>query len=352
MTVHLPWKHELQTMTPYDTTKACKVAVVIPCYRVAGSITKVLAAIGSEVWRIYCVDDASDDATAEIVSAAATRDGRVRLVQRANNGGVGAAMVDGFKAALADGAVILVKIDGDGQMNPAFIPDFAAPIQNGEADYVKGNRFFSLDGVTRMPLKRLIGNAGLSFFAKLSTGYWDLFDPTNGYVAIHADVARLLPLDRLDKRYFFESDLLFRLATVRARVVELPIETVYRDETSHLSELRCLMRFPILHARNFTKRVFYNYVLRNFSTASLSLMTGLLSVLFGLVYGGLHWLESLRTNEAATAGTVMLSALPVIVGIQLLLSFLSQDVALTPATPIHRRLSSKRILTTRKTEGF
>lgn len=345
MSVQLP--RSFGTLGQLAMAEQPRVAVVIPCYRVTASIEAVVAAIGDEVWRIYCIDDASSDDTAVSIASAAGRDARVRLISRQANGGVGAAVVDGMRAAIADGATIIVKVDGDGQMNPAFIPDFVDPIRQGEADFVKGNRFFSLDGVARMPTLRLVGNAGLSFFAKLSTGYWDLFDPANGYIAIHAEVARLLPLDRLHRRYFFESDLLFRLATIRARVIELPLETVYADETSHLSELRCLVTFPVLHARNFAKRLFYNYILRNFSTASLSLAAGIVSTAFGLIYGAQHWLMSMRTNEVASAGTVMLSALPVLVGIQLLLSFLSQDVALTPTAPIHRRLSLKRILSTK-----
>lgn len=321
-----------------------RIAVVIPCYRAAGSIGAVVREIPADVWRIYCVNDASPDDTVAAIETAAARDDRVRLLSRETNGGVGAAVVDGFRAAIADGAAIIIKIDSDGQMDPAYIPHFAAPIADGEADFVKGNRFFALERVTRMPKKRIVGNAGLSFITKLSTGYWDIFDPTNGYVAIHADVAQLLPLEKLHRRYFFESDLLFRLGTLRARVIELPIEAVYGAETSHLSELRCLATFPFLHARNFWKRLFYNYFLRNFSTASISLVAGLFLCVFGLGFGAVHWLESLRTGQVATAGTVMFSALPLLIGIQFVLNFLSQDVALTPSTAIHRRLATRRVL--------
>ncbi len=344
MTMEVNWQALLGDANGLAGNAPARIAVVIPCYRVAASIGAVLASIGPETWRIYCVDDASPDASAALIAAAADKDDRVRLIRRPVNGGVGAAVIDGIRSALDDGAGIILKIDGDGQMNPAFIPDFVAPIAAGEADYVKGNRFFALDTVSHMPTSRLIGNAGLSFLAKLSSGYWDLFDPTNGYVAIHADVARLLPLDRLHRRYFFESDLLFRLATLRARIIELPIETVYGEETSHLNELRCLVSFPLLHVQNFLKRIFYNYLLRNFSAASISLIFGSVMVLFGVAYGTASWIDSATTGETASAGTVMLSALPFMIGIQLLLSFLAHDVALTPSTAVHRRLGTKRML--------
>jgi glycosyltransferase involved in cell wall biosynthesis len=346
MTFHGSWEAEFGESVRAARAETTRVAVVVPCYRAATSLASVIAEIGSEVWRIYCVDDASPDATIQAIEAVASLDPRVRLVRRTENGGVGAAVIDGMRAALADGATVIVKIDSDGQMNPAFVPEFVAPIVSGEADYVKGNRFLPLDQVVRRPALRLAGYAGLTFLTKMSTGYWDVFDPTNGYVAIHASVARLLPFDRLHRRYFFESDLLFRLATLRARVVELPIETVYSDEQSHLSELRCLTTFPFLHGRNFLKRLVYNYLLRNFSAASLSLIGGVVLLAFGGIFGGLHWLDSLRTGQPATPGTVMLSALPLLIGIQLLLNFLSHDVALTPSTAIHRRLEFKRVLAT------
>ena len=324
------------------------IAVIIPCYRVGHSIESVLRRIGPEVSAIYCVDDASTDDTGQVVSRAAERDRRIRLITRKRNGGVGAATLDGYRAAIADGATVLVKIDGDGQMNPAYIADFAAPIFEGEADYVKGNRFFNIDTVRAMPALRVVGNAGLSFFTKLSTGYWTLFDPTNGYTALHAGVANILPLERIHRRYFFESDLLFRLGVARARVVELPLVSHYADESSHLSELRCLLTFPVLHLRNLFKRIVYNYFLRNFSIASISLVLGLMLTGFGLVFGIDQWLESARTGVTATAGTVMLSALPSLLGLQLLLNFLAYDMSMTPEEAVQRRLSRLRVLAPRE----
>lgn len=320
------------------------VAVIIPCYKAAKSIRGVLAEIGPEVAAIYCVDDASPDNTAATVTLAMSQDARIRLVMRSVNGGVGAATMDGYRAAVADGAEVLIKIDSDGQMDSAFIPDFAAPILRGEADYVKGNRFFDVDNVRAMPVARIVGNAGLSFLTKLSTGYWDLFDPANGYTSLHAGVATLLPFDRVHNRYFFESDLLFRLGIVRARVVELPIVARYGEETSHLSELRCLMTFPWLHARNLSKRILYNYFLRNFSIASINLVMGLLLMIFGLAFGVDRWIAAAASHTEASAGTVMLSALPFILGVQLLLTFLAHDMALTPREPVQGRISRLRVL--------
>ena len=241
----------------------------------------------------------------------------------------------GYKAGIADNMDIMVKIDGDGQMDPSLICDFIAPIINGEADYTKGNRFFDLEEIRAMPKLRLFGNAVLSFMTKLSSGYWDLFDPTNGYTAIHRDVARHLPLNKISRRYFFETDILFRLNTLRAVVVDVPMDAKYGDEVSNLKISKIVGEFLVKHARNFGKRIFYNYYLRNMSLASLELPLGIMLLLGGSIFGTIHWIDSLKTDIQTPAGTVMLSALPIIVGTQFLLAFIGYDIASTPRRPFH-----------------
>lgn len=317
------------------------VAVVIPCYKVKHAIVDVIKGIGPWAHRIYCVDDKCPEGSADFIEAN-NEDPRVIVVRRPENGGVGAATMSGYRAAIADGADVLVKMDGDGQMDPRIGPDLVRPIAAHEADYVKGNRFFSGRTIAAMPKLRLFGNAGLSFMTKLSTGYWDLFDPTNGYTAISAPVAAELPFESIHQRYFFESDMLFQLSVLRARVVEIPLMALYGEEQSNLSELHALMTFPGLHARNFLKRLGLNYFLRNFSAASLSLVGGGSLVAFGTVFGTARWIMAAQSDSASTAGTVMLAALPILLGIQLLLSFLHHDIAATPTEPIHTRMSSIR----------
>ncbi len=323
-----------------STTESAEpvVAVVIPCYRVAGQIEAVLAGIGPEVSCIYCVDDACPDDSGDIASRVGQLDGRIRVLRHEENTGVGGAVMTGYQAALEDGADVMVKIDGDGQMDPSLVPKMIAPILNGEADYTKGNRFFDFEGVRSMPLARKIGNLGLSFFSKFSTGYWNLFDPTNGYTAIHAKVVAALPLEKISKRFFFESDLLFRLNTFRAVVVDVPIPAKYADEKSNLSIVRALLVFPLLHTRNFFKRLFYNYFLRNFSFGSLSLLTGIGLQIFGGVFGILKWSAYAAQSQATPTGTIMIAALPIILGFQMAMNFVNYDMSSTPTDTIHRRL--------------
>ena len=314
--------------------KQSDIAVVIPAYKARVHILGVIDAIGPEVARIYVVDDFCPDDTGDFVTANC-KDERVSVIRHEKNQGVGGAVMTGYQAAIEDGMNILVKIDSDGQMDPALILDFSAPIIAGEADYTKGNRFFDLEKLHSMPKARLFGNAVLSLMCKLSSGYWNLFDPTNGYTAIHADVARHLPFGKISRRFFFESDMLFRLNILRAVVVDVPMEAKYGDETSSLRISSIVGEFFAKHVRNCFKRIFYNYYLRDMSIASIQLPIGLVLFLFGIIYGGYHWAHSASLGVATPAGTVMLSALPVLAGIQFVLGFIGYDVAAVPTRPVH-----------------
>jgi dolichol-phosphate mannosyltransferase len=316
------------------TTKL--IAVVIPSYKVRNHILSVIDQIGPMVGRIYVVDDCCPDSSGDFV-ALNCKDERVTVLRHQVNQGVGGAVITGYQSAIEDGMEVIVKIDGDGQMDSDLIPYFVGPILAGEADYTKGNRFFDLEKIGAMPMGRLFGNAVLSFMTKLSSGYWDLFDPTNGYTAIHRDVARHLPFGKISKRYFFETDVLFRLSTLRAVVVDIPMDAKYGDEVSNLKISKIVGEFLAKHVRNFTKRLFYNYYLRDLSLASIELPLGLLLFAFGVTFGGWHWLRSIREGIITSPGTVMLSALPALMGLQLILAFLAYDIASVPRRPIHRQ---------------
>jgi len=331
--------HTLTVNAPSSSPAApdtALVAVVIPSYKVTRHILGVIAGIGPEVGRIYVVDDKCPDNSGAFVREHC-RDPRVVVLEHAVNQGVGGAVMTGYRAAIDDGAKVIVKLDGDGQMDGSLLPNFIAPILAGEADYTKGNRFFNLERLGAMPPMRLFGNAMLSLLTKLSSGYWDLFDPTNGYTAIHADAARFLPFEKISKRYFFESDMLFRLNILGAVVTDVPMDAVYGDEVSNLKISKVVTEFFAKHVRNFTKRVFYNYYLRNMSLASLELPLGVLLTGFGTVYGLTHWIASARSQVETPAGTVMLAALPVIMGVQLILAFLAYDIASVPRHPLHKK---------------
>ena len=311
------------------------VAVVIPCYKVREHILSVIDGISDRVERIYVVDDRCPDGSGRFVEQNC-KDRRVRVLYNEVNLGVGGATMAGYRQALLDNVDIVVKLDGDGQMDPQLIPSLIKPIERGEVDYVKGNRFFSLDNLDGMPPLRIFGNTALSFVSKASSGYWNVMDPTNGFTAIHGSALSLLALSKIDNRYFFESDMLFRLNTIRAVVGEMPMKARYGDEKSNLRISRVLLDFPLKYLERLLKRLFYNYILRDFNVCSIEILAGLMLFTFGSLFGAFHWYQSFVLNTSATTGTIMLSVLPIIIGVQLLLEAISYDVANIPKNPIQR----------------
>jgi dolichol-phosphate mannosyltransferase len=310
-----------------------RIAVVIPCYRASRQAPSVVGAIGPEVERIFVVDDACPDQTGERVRQSC-HDPRVQVITHDANHGVGGAMITGYRAATAAGADIVVKIDGDGQMDPALIGRLVAPLLAGKADYTKGNRFYDLELLRTMPRTRLFGNAVLSFVNKAASGYWGVMDPTNGYTAIHRAALEALPLGKLDHGYFFESDMLFRLYTIHAVVRDVPMPSRYGDEVSNLRVSRVAGVFPFKYLRAMFKRIFYAYFLRDFNAGTLQLCLAILIGGAGAVFGLASWIHSWLTGVPATAGTVMLAALPVLAGIQFLLGALHYDIESVPHEPL------------------
>jgi glycosyltransferase involved in cell wall biosynthesis len=338
-----PFSLPQQELFPVGTSgDALAIAVIVPCFKVRRHLAGVLERIPSYVSRVYVVDDACPEETGRHAEETCG-DPRLRVITREVNGGVGAAVCSGYAAALADGMDICVKIDGDGQMDPAMIAVLLAPILSGHADYSKGNRFFDVEHVRAMPGERIAGNLGLSFFTKLSSGYWDVFDPTNGFTAIHARVLERLPLEKIHSRFFFESDMLFRLGCMSARVVDVPMTSRYGDETSNLRLSRALMTFSIRNSINALKRIGYSYFLRDFSIASIYLILSVLLSALGASLGIFFWSRGISLQEPATPGQVMFAALPLVFGLQLGLSFLGHDMMRTPRSAVHPYLSRLKI---------
>lgn len=314
------------------------VAVVIPAYRVETRIEEVISTLPAWVATVVVVDDASPDHTSDRVERIGNP--RVRLIRHDRNQGVGGAMITGFREAIRAKADVVVKMDGDGQMDPAQLRRLLEPILRHEADLSKGNRYRRLASLHGMPLVRRIGNAGLTFLVKLASGHWKMFDPTNGYFAVRTDALRRLELSRLPRGYFFECGLLIELGLVRARVSDVPIPARYRGEESSLSVGAALVGFPARLLAGCVRRVLRQYFLYDFTAASLFLAAGVPMMLFGIGFGSFRWYLSAVTGVAATTGTVMLAALPVILGFQLLLQALVLDVANAPAEPICPPLES------------
>lgn len=304
------------------------IAVVIPAYRVAREIGGVLTAMPPEIDAVYVVDDASPDDLAACVLARG--DPRVRLIRNPVNLGVGATTVRGYQEAIADGWDVVVKCDGDGQMDPALIPALVRPIVEGHADHAKGNRLWHFPELRGMPLPRLLGNIGLTILCKLATGYWNVVDPVNGFLATRASMLRRLPLLRLAPRYFFETDLLVRLNILGARVADVPFPARYEGAPSSLSVWRELLRFPPRLIVSVARRVFWRYLYFDVSPVAIFGITGFLLLAFSLGFGAYEWLTHAMAGVATPLGTIMLVALPVILGFQLCLQAIVLDIQNTP----------------------
>jgi dolichol-phosphate mannosyltransferase len=305
-----------------------KIAVVIPTYKVSKHILDVVISIPDIVNKIIIIDDKCPDNSGKIVEN--LNHEKVEIVYHKLNQGVGGAVVSGYKKALELGMDIVVKIDGDGQMDTAYLENLIQPILDGKADYTKGNRFFDFKALRAMPKIRLFGNSGLSFLVKASSGYWNMMDPTNGYTAINRYAIENLDLDKLAKRYFFESDMLINLNIENAVVVDVPIPAKYGDEESSLSITRTLFSFPPRLFKGMCKRLFLKYFIYDFNMLSVYMLLGVPMVLFGTFFGLFHWISSAINHIETPIGTVMLSVLPIILGMQFLLQAIQIDMHSIP----------------------
>lgn len=308
------------------------IAVVIPAYKVESHIRTVVKNIPNFVKSIIVVNDASPDSTHAILKE--IKDERLTILEHKNNQGVGGAMITGYNHAVSIGAEIIVKMDGDDQMDPDKIFELISPILHQEADFTKGNRFLHQAQLSSMPLLRRMGNWGLTFLVKAASGYWQIFDPTNGFTAMHANIWKQINKTRIAKDYYFESSLLAEMRFINAVVQDVYIPARYQDEKSSLSIWKVLFSFPFRLIRTTLRRIVYQYYLYNFSFASLALILGTIFVLFGFIWGIIYWVESKKTGIPATTGTVLIAVLPIILGMQLLLQAISQDMTDLPKKTI------------------
>jgi glycosyltransferase involved in cell wall biosynthesis len=305
-----------------------KIVAVVPAYNEARHIGQVIQTMPAFVDQVIVVDDCSQDNTLE--SATVTADPRLISLRTPQNQGVGGAMILGYRHALELGADIIVKMDADGQMDPEYLPQLLDALIDERYDYAKGNRFLAGQSLASMPKHRIVGNVVLTFLTKLASGYWHIFDPQNGYTAIKADALRVLDLNCIHKRFFFENDMLVNLNYFKRRVKDVAIPARYGDERSHLNIVGISFTFPFLLLRRFFRRVEQKYVLRDFSPIALFLFLGVLLFGWGAGFGIYLWIETALTGIATPTGTIMLSLLPLILGFQLLLQAIVLDIQETP----------------------
>lgn len=308
----------------------CHIAVVIPCYLVEKHIAEVISKIPDIVQTIIVVDDYSPDGTGNILEGLAKNDPRILVISHSQNEGVGGATKSGYREALRRNADIVIKLDGDGQMDSSYLGELIEPILSGKAEYTKGNRFYDWSFVQTMPWERKIGNLGLSFLTKVASGYWNVFDPTNGFTTIAASTLKSLNFNRLEQRYLFETSMLVELYRLRARIQQIPMHAIYKDEPSSLCINKSLVEFFVYLIKTTTRRFLHHYIWQDFTAVSVFVIIGVASIFLGTVSGVYHWIQSIKMALPATAGTVMISVLPIIFGFQMLLQSVVLDIQNTP----------------------
>jgi glycosyltransferase involved in cell wall biosynthesis len=311
-----------------------RIAVVMPAYNEAARIADTLQSIPSYVRHIIVVDDCSRDATSEVIRRLAEEDERIELIRHEKNQGVGGAMITGLTRARELQAQLIVKMDSDGQMSPDDLPALLRPLINGQADFAKGNRFHDFLALTQMPPIRRAGNMALSFLTKAAVGYWNIADPCNGYVAIRGEVLSALPISSLQRSYFFETSLLGQLFLLGAVIRDVPMPARYGNEQSKLRVTRILLEFPPKLLGCLFRRLVLKNFIYDFSMESLYLLAAMPLLVGGALYGGWNWLWYASLGVGAPTGTVVIPAMLIILGFQLLLSALVEDVRNVPQRPL------------------
>ena len=315
------------------------VAVVVPCYNVQAHISGVVESMPGYIHSIILVNDASRDATGLQIENLKSRDDRIHTLHLKVNRGVGNAVMAGFSRALELGADVVVKMDGDGQMDPQYLPLLIKPLVLGEADYAKGNRFAVTGSLSQMPTLRRMGNAGLSFLTRAASGYWNILDPNNGYVAARSEIVKILPSEIIHSRFFFESSMLIALNILGAVVLDIPMNARYGTEKSNLQIRRVALEIPFLLAWGFLRRIWSRKILYNLTMEAILGTCGLVLALVGFAFGAVEFVNyALIKNTAAPAGTVMTAALPVLLGFQMLMNAILLDIQSVPSTPLCERI--------------
>jgi glycosyltransferase involved in cell wall biosynthesis len=291
------------------------VGVVIPAYNEDLLLEQTLAGIPDFVDRIYIVDDASRDATVGRAHSAAAGDSRIVVIVHERNLGVGAAVITGYKRAIADEMDVVCVMNADNQMDPEELVNLATPVALGELDYAKANRLFTGEAWEITPHYRYLGNAVLSLFTKIASGYWHIADSQAGYTAIGLPMLKLLDLDRIYPRYGYPNDMLVHLNVWSARVRDFPSRPIYGiGEKSGIRLRRVVPRISWLLIKGFFWRMFQKYVIRDFHPLVFFYAAGYFTWLIGLGLTAFAIAQHFA-GPAPKPGTVTLGALMLTFGV-------------------------------------
>jgi len=285
--------------------KGKQIGVVMPAYNESGIVGEVIRGVPDFVDRVYVVDDCSTDGTFEEIrqtieelegasveeSQLAASDGgqpydRFVPIRHKQNRGVGRAIKTGYFRAQEDGIDIVAVMAGDGQMDPDLLNEIIDPIARGVADYSKGNRLLNDSFCEGMSRWRLFGNSLLTLLTKISSGYWKMMDPQNGYTAISREAIMQLPMNDIYDGFGFANDLLVKLNVYEMEIADVSMPARYEDETSHINYSTFVPVLSWLLLKSFLWRLKTRYVVRDFHPLVLFYFFGTLMSATGTFLGG------------------------------------------------------------------
>ena len=300
------------------------VAVVVPAYNEERLIGETLAGVPDFVDRIFVIDDASEDGTA--ARARETGDGRVEVFCREQNGGVGAAIVTGYRRALEEEIDVTAVMAADNQMDPDDLRTLVVPVARNEVDYAKANRLISGEAWRLIPRTRYLGNAVLSLLTKIASGYWHVADSQSGYAAITAEALAVLQLHRLYPRYGFPNHLLVELNNYDFRVRDVPMRPVYNvGEVSGIRLPKVIPTISWLLFKCYFWRMKEKYIIRDFHPLVFFLALGLLLTGGGFLFG-LYLLYVRVAHGSLSPNGVIFDAFCLIMGMQMLFFAMWMDM--------------------------
>ena len=302
------------------------IGAVIPAYNEELLIGSTIESIPDFVDYIVIVNDGSKDGTLNIIRKYKKSDKRIVLINNTCNRGIGFSLKAAIKMASELGSDRIVVIAGDAQMDTKQIIPLIDNMTLRNLDFIKANRFMHFSALKKMPRHRRVGNIIVTILTKFSTGYYSIFDTQNGYVVYTNDIVKRIPWDLVGDRYEYENTILIGLSIIDAKIGDYPIPAIYNNEKSTIKLFSTTTRVLHVLFKGFWQRIYYKYILYGFHPIALFLFCGLFFLVAGVGIGGWILFSKIITGTVPTSGTVMLAVLPMLVGLQMLLTALVMDV--------------------------
>lgn len=220
---------------------------VIPCFNHGAAVEATVRRVLGQGLDVVLVDDGSERTTADAIDAIIRSHGRVRLVRRPRNGGKGAAVMDGLRAAAAAGYTHALQIDADGQHDTDDIPRFLAAGRARPDALVCGEPRYD----ESVPKGRLYARYLTHVWVWIETLSFEVRDSMCGF--------RLYPLARtkalldrvsLPPRMDFDVEIIVRMVWDGVPIVWIPTAVVYPPGgVSHFRAFRDNARISWMHTR-------------------------------------------------------------------------------------------------------